>query len=100
MYIHCMNNPMVSVYLDADQEDMAGSEPWPADVYEFIGLALHAVQQGQAYDLAINGYVVRAILMDQTCGVVWPDDIFHVSHPSHERRYQRLNNILNNTFEI
>lgn len=92
-----------SLLYDSSNPTHAGSDE--ASLYEemqvmkpddFIGLALHCIQQGQAAKVSANGYRIDAILMDQTCGSVSLDDIFKVNHSQYP--YQRLCDILSNNF--
>ena len=94
--IKCPSNCRIVEVVDLECEDLEGVE-FPADPLEFIGMALHSMQQGQSTNLIINGYEIRAILMDQTCGSVSLSDIFKTNHKDFP--YQRLSNILNERFE-
>jgi len=99
MQILCESNHNIVLVIEDDEEDNKedNKELFPKNPYQFVGLALHSIQQNQAEELLINGYKVEAILMDQTCGIVDPDDIFKTNF---EQPYQRLKNIINNTLQI
>lgn len=76
--IPCGGSPYI--VLEVLLENMPeGGYTFPKDPREFIGFAMHAVQQGQAERLLINGCEVEALLMDQTCGEPANyDDIYKV----------------------
>jgi len=95
----CPDAPFITLLDDYDEEDGEYFEPMPGDPYDFIGISLHQIQQGQAEELCINGYKVSAILMDQTGGSIMdPDDIVRTDHPDYP--YQRLGNVIHNDFRI
>jgi hypothetical protein len=81
-----------------DEEDIPDDFKFPENPFEFIGLALHSIQQMQAHSLWVGEYCVSAILMDQTCGEVFPDDILKTDHP--DLPYQRLVDIINGNYKI
>lgn len=93
--VSCLNAPHVVLHFNSDGDDEVNFQ-WPEFAIDFIGLALHGMQQGRVEKLVINGYEVNAILMSQTCGVIAASDIFKTNHPHFP--YQRLSDILLNKF--
>lgn len=99
---YCRHNPAIYSYAecpDTDEEEIDDSE----SVEEFIGLALHSIQQGVSDSLHINGHKIHAILMDQTSGSPADmEDIYKLElhYPNNGRGdYQRLRNIIYNDFQ-
>lgn len=68
------------------------------DIADFIGSALHSLQQGVSRELRIHNRQVYAILMDQTTGAISLYDILKTNDSL--RPYQRLGNILKNNFVL
>ena len=91
-------------YLDGIKEIFEGTEEELMSVelsnktgIELVALILHAVQQGVSRKLLIHGYEIRPLVMDQTGGYIRKYDIVGTNHPSYP--YQRLSNVMANTYE-
>ena len=58
------------IVLTLSDEDFVPEFKFPDEPLEFIGIALHAIQQGCAESLKISGNKIDALLIDQTGGAV------------------------------
>jgi len=72
------------------EEDMKRPYEECTDIYSYLGIAFHMMQQNLGYTI-LNGLLVRPLVMDQTCGKpISEDDIIYY----HFDQYTRLKSIL------
>jgi hypothetical protein len=96
MKVNCNGLKALYVVIDDEYGDAADiAQVFPKTPLEFVGFALHAMQQGQARKLVANGNRISALTMDQTYGSIDANDIVRAQLKGCARvGYSRLKDLL------